>query len=74
MKRQFIFSAYLAREKCLLYYQGTIRYVVVTADSGERIQLGLKHFQPYFSELGLRGRFRLSLQQNGAFERLEKIN
>ncbi|WP_372626593.1 DUF2835 family protein [Arsukibacterium sp.] len=74
MKRLFVFSAFLEREKCLLYYQGSVRYVVVTADSGERIQLGLKHFQPFFSELGLRGRFRLSLTQSGAFERLEKIN
>lgn len=74
MKRQYLFSALLAREKCLLYYQGTIRYVVVTADSGERIQLGLKHFQRYFSALGLRGRFRLTLTEKGAFESLEKIN
>ncbi|MDX1677503.1 DUF2835 family protein [Arsukibacterium sp.] len=74
MKRQYLFNAFLAREKCLLYYQGSIRYVVVTADSGERIQLGLKHFQPFFSELGLRGRFRLTLTAAGAFERLEKIN
>ncbi|HAW92535.1 MULTISPECIES: DUF2835 family protein [unclassified Arsukibacterium] len=74
MKRQFLFNAFLARDKCLLYYQGSLRYVVVTADSGERIQLGLKHFQPFFSDLGLRGRFRLSLTQSGAFERLEKIN
>ncbi len=74
MKRQYLFSAYLERDKCLQYYQGTIRYVVVTADTGERIQLGLKHFQPFFSDLGLQGYFRLSLQENGAFERLEKIN
>lgn len=74
MKRQYLFSAFLAREKCLLYYQGTIRYVVVTADSGERIQLGLKHFQPYFSALGLRGRFRLTLTETGAFGSLEQIN
>ncbi|KKO46587.1 hypothetical protein WG68_04630 [Arsukibacterium ikkense] len=74
MKRQYLFNAYLAKEKCLQYYQGKLRYVVVTADSGERIQLALKHFQPFFSDLGLRGRFRLFLLENGAFQQLEKIN
>jgi hypothetical protein len=74
MKRHYCFSAYLAREKCLLYYQGIIRYVVVTADSGEKIQLALKHFQPFFSDVGLKGHFRLTLLENGAFSNLEKIN
>jgi hypothetical protein len=74
MKRQYLFGAFLAREKCLLYYQGSLRFVVVTADTGERIQLGLKHFRPYFTAVGLRGRFRLTLSENGAFEGLEKIN
>tara|TARA_R110002126_G_scaffold38993_23_gene116080 strand:+ start:12206 stop:12430 length:225 start_codon:yes stop_codon:yes gene_type:complete len=74
MKTQYVFSAYLAREKCLLFYQGTVHYVVVTADSGERIQLSLKHFQRFFCSLGLRGRFRLTLTEAGAFQRLEKIN
>jgi len=74
MSRSYIFSSFLSPEKCQQYYRGEIRYVIVTADTGERVQLALRHFQPFISQLGIRGRFRLTLTDNGDFLRLEKIS
>ncbi|MCC5451648.1 DUF2835 domain-containing protein [Rheinheimera sp. UJ51] len=74
MNRQYLFSGFVSTEKCQQFYRGEIRYVIVTADSGERIQLAFKHFKPFISQLGIRGRFRLTLTNNGDFFSLEKIN
>lgn len=74
MNRCYLFSAILTVEQCQGYYQGKIRYVQVTADSGERIRLAFRHLQPFVSALGIRGRFRLTVSLNGEFQALEKIN
>ncbi len=72
--RQYLFSALLNAEQCLAYYSGEIKYVLVTTDDGVRIQLQFRHLLPFIDSLGLRGRFRLSVSEQGAFVRLEKIN
>ena len=72
--QQYLFNAVLSAEQCLRYYRGEIKYVVVTTDNGVRIQLHFRHLQPFVDSLGLRGRFRLQVSEQGAFQRLEKIN
>lgn len=72
--RRYFFNASLSAEQCYGYYRGDIKYVIVTADNGERIQLQFRHFQPYVDINGLRGRFRLTLADNDSFVALEKIN
>lgn len=74
MSRYYVFSGFISAEKCQQYYRGEVRYVIVTADSGERVQLAFRHFQPYISQLGIRGRFRLTLTDNGEFLQLDKIS
>jgi len=72
--RRYQFSAVVTVEQCLGYYRGDIKNVIVTADSGERVQLPFRHFQPFIDVTGIRGRFCLTLNDYGAFESLEKIN
>ena len=72
--QRYYFSMHLTVEQCQGYYRGDIRYVVVMADSGQRVQLLFRHFQPFISSIGIRGRFRLTTQENGSFVSLEKIN
>lgn len=74
MMRHYFFNAMLSAEQCYSYYRGDVKYVVVTADNGERIQLQFRHFQPFVGASGIRGRFRLTLDNNAAFISLEKIN
>lgn len=73
MKRYF-FNVSLTVEQCQAYYQGQVKYVLVFADSGEKVQLPFRHFQPFISHLGIYGRFRLTLDNSTAFVALDKIN
>ena len=72
--RRFFFTGSLSAEECYGYYRGLIKYVVVTTDSGERVQLHFRHFQRFIDSSGFRGRFRLTVDDNNAFIALEKIN
>ncbi|MCS4307943.1 hypothetical protein M2404_002291 [Rheinheimera pacifica] len=72
--RRYFFNASLSAEQCYGYYRGDIKYVIVTTDNGERVQLQFRHFQRYVDMNGLRGRFRLTLAENDSFIALEKIN
>lgn len=74
MSRSYTFGGFISVEKCQQYYRGEVRHIIVTADTGERVQLAFRHFQPYISQLGIRGRFRLTLTENGEFLQLEKIS
>lgn len=71
---QYKFNAVLSTEQCLRYYCGQVKYVLVTTDDGLRIQLHFRHLLPFIDSLGIRGRFRLKVTEQGTFERLEKIN
>lgn len=72
--QKYYFSAFVTSEQCLGYYRGDIKNVIVTAESGERVQLPFRYFQPFIDVNGIRGEFCLTLNANGAFVRLEKIN
>lgn len=72
--RRYFFNAMLSAEQCYGYYRGDIRNIIVTADDGQRIQLNFRHFQRFIESSGIKGRFRLTLDQMGGFISLEKIS
>lgn len=74
MQRTYRFRLELTSDQCLGYYQGIIRYVLVQAESGERVQLSADHFRPFICHAGLYGRFELITTQTGKFVSLKKIN
>ncbi|MEH8020710.1 MULTISPECIES: DUF2835 family protein [Rheinheimera] len=71
---RYFFNAMLSAEQCYGYYRGDIRNIIVTADDGMRIQLNFRHFQRFIESNGIKGRFRLTLDQQGGFISLEKIS
>ncbi len=74
MQRIYRFRLELSTEQCLGYYQGIIQYVLVQAESGERVQLRAEHFRAFFSHHGLSGHFELTTTQQGKFVALKKLN
>jgi len=44
--------------------------VKVRAEAGQMIQLPAMRFVPFFSQLGVRGRFQLILDDNNKFQKL----
>lgn len=62
----------MSANKCKQIYQGTIRYLIVTSDNGETVQLPASRFRPFVTTGGISGRFRLLLDDNHKFVALEK--
>ncbi len=74
MARLYRFSLVLTEQQILAYYSGQVKYVLVWADSGEKIQLEAHNFRRFFSHSGLSGRFELATTDQGKFVSLTKIN
>ncbi|RVU40837.1 DUF2835 family protein [Rheinheimera riviphila] len=74
MQRIYRFRLELSPEQCLGYYQGIIQYVLVQAESGERVQLRAENFRAFITHNGLSGSFELTTTEQGKFIALKKIN
>lgn len=70
---RYVFNAKLVPEQVLAYYKQHVSSVIVVTDQGLKIQLEIRHFQPFFTHHGLDGRFVLDTDPSGRFIRLEKI-
>ena len=69
----FYFSLSLDYELCERLYFPTVNTVVVTAENGKRIQLPAKNLRPHVSPLGLKGRFRLIIDDNNKIKSFERM-
>ncbi|WP_193246876.1 DUF2835 domain-containing protein [Vibrio navarrensis] len=70
---QYYFSLNISYQTFLAHYSGAASSVQVVTDNGLRIQLSATRFRPFLSQLGLRGRFRLTTDQNNKFIKLETL-
>ncbi|GAC17347.1 DUF2835 family protein [Paraglaciecola arctica] len=69
----FYFTLSLKYELCeRLYIPGT-NTVVMRADNGKRIQLPVRNLRPHVSPIGIKGRFRLIIDDNNKIKSFEKI-
>ncbi|WP_462158469.1 DUF2835 domain-containing protein [Pseudoalteromonas sp. GB56] len=69
----FYFSLHLTYEQCLAYYKGRVSAIQVIDDAGLTIRFPATKILPYMSSIGIRGRFRLALDDNNKFVSLERI-
>nr|WP_162047556.1 DUF2835 domain-containing protein [Vibrio taketomensis] len=65
------FSLNIPYQTFLSHYNGAASNVLVTTETGLRLQLPASRFRPFLSQIGLKGRFRLITDQNNKFVRLE---
>lgn len=56
-----------------VYYRQQARHVIVSTERGLRLQLALRHFAPFITEFGIRGRFELTLDEQNRFVSMQKI-
>jgi hypothetical protein len=73
-QKVYRFYLQLSAEQVLWYYQGHVKSVVVLAESGEKIQLELKHFKPFIRHHGVKAYFELVTTEHGNFIAIKKIN
>ncbi len=69
----YYFSLNISYNKFLSHYGGVASNVVVNTDRGLRLQLPASRFRPFLSQLGVRGRFRLTTDQSNKFVKLEVL-
>ena len=70
----FYFSLSLDYELCERLYLPSVNTVVVTADNGKRVQLPARNLRPHVSPIGLKGRFRLIIDDNNKITSFERVN
>ncbi|CAM3578675.1 hypothetical protein VA7868_04388 [Vibrio aerogenes CECT 7868] len=69
----YYFSLNISYHDYLSYYSGQAASVLVVTDNGLKLQLPAIRFRPFLTQLGLKGRYRLTTDKNHKFVSLESI-
>ncbi len=72
--QRFTFRIDISAEDWLDYYGGRVKYVVATADDGRTVKFAAKHLQSYIRRDGVHGRFRMLIDDQNNFVRLEAVS
>ncbi|RBW65955.1 DUF2835 domain-containing protein [Vibrionales bacterium C3R12] len=67
------FSLSISYQAFFSHYSGAASTVQVVTENGLRLQLPASRFRPFISQIGLKGRFRLTTDQNNRFIKLEAL-
>jgi hypothetical protein len=70
----YYFNLSLAYDSCESLYQPGRNTVVITAENGKRVQLPVKNLRPFIQRTGLRGRFRLVINDQNKVASFERTS
>ena len=73
MAKELFFSLNVSREQALRYYQGTIRFVVVTTNNGQKLQFPAEHIRPFIDQMGIQGQFCIQFDVDNKLIGLKRI-
>ncbi|RXJ74391.1 hypothetical protein CS022_04390 [Veronia nyctiphanis] len=73
-KLTYLFTVRISYAEYMQYYSGAASTVIVKTDAGHTLQLPAEKFRPFLTHSGIRGRFRLTADENKRFKQLELIN
>jgi len=73
MASELHFYLNVSREEALRYYQGTARSVIVTTQSGQKLQFPAEHIRPFIEAGGIQGHFSIQFDQNNKLIGLKRI-
>ncbi len=71
--KYFYFRLNISYQSFEQLYRTPNTVVKVRDESGQMIQIPAMRFVPFFSQLGIRGRFELTLNENNKLEKLLQI-
>lgn len=71
--KYYYFSLNITYQAYLANYSGVASNVLVVTDEGLRLQLPATRFRPFVSQIGIRGRFRLTTDGENKFIKLEML-
>ncbi|MGP8305056.1 DUF2835 domain-containing protein [Vibrio sp. YIC-376] len=71
--KHYYFTLNIPYQTFLSHYSGVSNAIQVVTHNGLRLQLPANKFRPFLSQLGIRGQFRLTTDQNNKFIKLETL-
>ncbi|PNM58338.1 DUF2835 family protein [Vibrio mimicus] len=69
----YFFSLNISYQTFVAHYSGAASSVMVTTEQGLKLQLPATRLRPFLSQIGVKGRFRLTTDQNNRFVKLEVL-
>jgi len=69
----YFFRLNMSAHECEILYTPGINSVVMTAESGQRIQVPTPNLRPFVTRTGIRGRFRLMVNEQLKIQSFEKV-
>lgn len=73
MNKFYYFRVEVSYQAFLSHYSGTASTVMVMTEQGLKLQLPASRFRSFLTQLGVKGRFRLTTDQNNRFLNLEQV-
>jgi len=73
MATELQFYLNISREEVLRYYQGSARFVRVTATTGQKIQFPAEHLRAFIGANGIEGKFSIQFDENHKLVGLKKV-
>jgi hypothetical protein len=67
------FKLDIDKTEALRYYQGHARFVIVTAENGQRLQFLAKHIRAFIEPDGLHGDFSITFDSNNKLIEIKRI-
>lgn len=71
--KTYFFNLNIRYTDCENLYLPDLSTCMMTADTGERVQLPTKNLRPFVTKTGVQGRFRLVIDANNKLKSFEKI-
>ena len=71
--RRFEFTMSLSAERVRRIYQGAANSILVQSDDGLRLQLPAANFRAYVTSDGIRGRFRIAVDESNRIVELRRL-
>lgn len=71
--RSFVFDLNIGPDDMRGYYTGQAKHVVARTHTGQTVQFAARHLQRHVTREGMRGTFRLTVDDQNNFVSLERV-
>jgi transposase InsO family protein len=70
---ELYFNLNISREQALRYYQGTARTIIVTVNTGQKVQFPAEHIRPFIEQNGIQGQFSIQFNKDNKLIGLNRV-
>lgn len=74
MATELRFRMAISADEALKYYKGSARTVIVTAETGQRVQFPAEQIRPFIDSQGVHGYFSIQFDGNNKLIGLKRIS